>query len=238
MDLPFFYLENLKEKKIVLDEGTSKHVISVLRMIKGQEVQLTNGKGKKAKATILDDNRKKCVVEIVSVEEKEEPAKKVTIAIALIKNASRIEWFLEKATEIGVTEIIPLLCERTEKEKFRYERMQHILISAMLQSQQAWLPVLHEPTDFETAITHSNHSQKFIAHCLPDAKQQLSTIIHQQSWAISKMRAIILIGPEGDFTSKEIKEAVANSFQPVALGNTRLRTETAGVVAATLLMQV
>jgi 16S rRNA (uracil1498-N3)-methyltransferase len=229
MALPYFFVESLHETSLQLDEDTSKHMIGVLRMQKGEEVLLTNGKGQKAKAAIADDNRKRCVVNILSVEEEPERLLQVSIAISIVKNASRFEWFLEKATEIGVAEIIPLICERTEKEKFRHERMNGILISAMLQSQQAWLPVLHEPIQFVDVVKKTSKEQKFIAHCLPEQKQQLSSVIRYPS-------SLILIGPEGDFTPKEISLALENGFAPVALGNTRLRTETAGIVAATLLM--
>lgn len=231
MALPYFFVEELGEKTIQLDEDTSKHAIGVLRMERGEEVLLTDGKGSKARAAIADDNRKRCVVEIVSVEKEEAQSPRVTVAISIVKNASRFEWFLEKATEIGVSEIIPLLCERTEKEKFRYDRMRGILISAMLQSQQTWLPVLHQPTAFAEAVKNSKQQQKFIAHCLPEQKQQLSSVIHHPS-------SLILIGPEGDFTPAEIALALEKQFIPVALGNTRLRTETAGMVAATLLMNL
>jgi 16S rRNA (uracil1498-N3)-methyltransferase len=228
MNLPFFFVENLNDKRIVLDEDTSKHMINVLRMEKGEEVLLTDGKGKKAKASIVDDNRKKCIVQISSMTTEEERKNKVVIGISLIKNSSRFEWFLEKATEIGVSEIFPLLCGRTEKEKFRFDRMQNILISAMLQSQQCWLPILHEPTEFEKAI-HLSFEQKFIAHCEETNKHTLSQqITHSNS-------RLVIIGPEGDFTHEEIESAIKNNFVPVSLGNTRLRTETAGMVAATLL---
>jgi 16S rRNA (uracil1498-N3)-methyltransferase len=228
MNLPFFFVESLNDKRIVLDEDTSKHMINVLRMEKGEEVLLTDGKGKKAKASIVDDNRKKCIVQISSMTTEEERKNKVVIGISLIKNSSRFEWFLEKATEIGVSEIFPLLCGRTEKEKFRFDRMQNILISAMLQSQQCWLPILHEPTEFEKAI-HLSFEQKFIAHCEETNKHTLSQqITHSNS-------RLVIIGPEGDFTHEEIESAIKNNFVPVSLGNTRLRTETAGMVAATLL---
>ena len=220
MNLPFFFVESLNDKRIVLDEDTSKHMINVLRMEKGEEVLLTDGKGKKAKASIVDDNRKKCIVQISSMTTEEERKNKVVIGISLIKNSSRFEWFLEKATEIGVSEIFPLLCGRTEKEKFRFDRMQNILISAMLQSQQCWLPILHEPTEFEKAI-HLSFEQKFIAHCEETNKHTLSPqITHSNS-------RLVIIGPEGDFTHEEIESAIKNNFVPVSLGNTRLRTETA-----------
>ena len=231
MALPCFFVEALNENTIQLDEDTSKHMIGVLRMVRGEEVLLTDGKGLKARAAIIDDNRKRCVVEIVSVAKEEEKTPLVTIAISIVKNASRFEWFLEKATEIGVSEIIPLLCDRTEKEKFRYDRMKGILISAMLQSQQTWLPVLHQPTAFTEVVKNNNQQQKYIAHCLPEQKQPLSSVIHHPS-------SLILIGPEGDFTPSEIALALEQQFTPVALGNTRLRTETAGLVAATLLMNI
>ena len=198
-------------------------------MQKGEELLLTDGKGHKAKAAIIDDNRKRCVVQVSSIATEEAKAPNVSIAISLVKNASRFEWFLEKATEIGVTQIIPLLCDRTEKEKFRHDRMNGILISAMLQSQQTWLPVLHEPTNFSDLVNAASQDQKLIAHCLPEQKQQLSAIVRQPS-------ALMLIGPEGDFTPKEISLSIEKGFLPVALGNTRLRTETAGIVAAALLM--
>lgn len=208
-----------------MDEDTSKHVISVLRMQKGEEILLTDGKGQKATATIIDDNRKRCSVEIGNLEKEAGRSVSITIAISIVKNASRFEWFLEKATEMGIDEIIPLLCERTEKEKFRYDRMRGILVSAMLQSQQTWLPVLHEPKNLSRVIQESTKAQRFIAHCLPEQKQQLSSLLTHSS-------SIILIGPEGDFTSQEIALALKHNFIPVALGNTRLRTETAGIVAA------
>jgi 16S rRNA (uracil1498-N3)-methyltransferase len=231
MALPYFFLDHLADNNLQLDEDTSKHMISVLRMEKGEEVLLTDGKGHKARAQIVDDNRKHCVVQVGSIEKEEESQPKVSIAISIVKNASRFEWFLEKATEIGVNEIIPMLCERTEKEKFRYDRMKGILVSAMLQSQQAWLPRLHEPQPLEQVVKRATQAQRFIAHCLPEKKVQLSSLPTPHS-------SLILIGPEGDFTPKEIELALKENFIPVALGNTRLRTETAGIVAATLLKTV
>jgi 16S rRNA (uracil1498-N3)-methyltransferase len=228
MALPYFFVDGLEQKSIQLDEDTSKHIISVLRMQKGEELLLTNGKGEKAKAQIIDDNRKRCVVQILSIESEAPSRPHICIAISITKNSSRFEWFLEKATEIGVNEVIPLLSERTAKEKFRFDRMRGILVSAMLQSQQTWLPNLYQPTSVNEVLEKAAQEQKFIAHCLPEQKQQLSSIIRQQS-------SIILIGPEGDFTPGEISAAIESGFTPVALGNTRLRTETAGMVAAAIL---
>jgi 16S rRNA (uracil1498-N3)-methyltransferase len=236
MTLPYFFVEQLVSpgQSLILSEQQSKHIVQVLRMKKEQQILLTNGKGAKAHSVITDDHRKRCEVKIISVEKEEEQLPKVSIGISLIKNAARFEWFLEKATEIGVHEIIPLICERTEKEKFRFERMQNILISAMLQSQQCWLPVLHEPTPFQNVLEKNSGGQNFIAHCLPEQKQQLSFLINHSPFIIHPS-SLILIGPEGDFTEKEIQLALNKNFIPVALGDTRLRTETAGIVSASIL---
>ncbi|HEU4471556.1 MAG TPA: RsmE family RNA methyltransferase [Flavisolibacter sp.] len=222
MSLPYFFVEQLGGQEVVLDEDSSKHVISVLRRQKGEAIGLTDGKGKKVEAIIIDDNRKRCTVAqrtMITEPKKQYPA----IGISLIKNTSRFEWFLEKATEIGVSEIIPLLCERTEKEKFRTDRLRQILVSAMLQSQQCWLPLLHEPTSFEKALALP-HRPKFIAHCLPGEKNMPRPAAPGSS-------PLMLIGPEGDFTPAEVEAAIGSDCIPVSLGATRLRTETAGLVA-------
>lgn len=208
-------------------------MIGVLRLTKGEEVLLTDGKGQKAKAQIVDDNRKRCTVRLQRIETEEASAPHITIAISIIKNASRFEWFLEKATELGIAEIIPLICDRTESEKFRADRLQSILISAMLQSQQAWLPVLHAPISFELLFRQEEIAateKKFIAHCIQDARTPLHEAIDS-----TVPSQLLLIGPEGDFTPDEVDMALRLDFMPVSLGITRLRTETAGVVAASIL---
>ena len=181
MKLPFFYADEIKTTatQYVLNEETSKHVAQVLRMHNGQQLLLTDGKGNLFTSEIIDDNRKKCVVKILSFTTHASHNKKITIAISLVKNSNRFEWFLEKATEIGVSEIVPLLCTRTEKQHFRHDRMKSILISAMLQSQQTWLPALQEPIKYKEYIKNIPESavqQKFIAHCEEEAsKEQLVT---------------------------------------------------------------
>lgn len=235
MALPFFYKEDLmaSSTEIVLDEATSKHIVQVLRMQNREQLQLTNGKGDLFTVEITDNNRKKCTVSVIEKSKILHLKSTIAIAISPVKNNTRFEWFLEKATEIGVAEIIPLVCTRTEKSVFKFERMNSILISAMLQSQQCWLPILHEPVKFNALIKASNQQQKFIAHCIDDAKRNLSDLNNE-----SLSSKIILIGPEGDFTAEEIKLALQNNFSAVSLGDTRLRTETAGIVAATLLRLV
>lgn len=232
MQLPFFYINDYdaSQKQIVLNEETSKHVVQVLRMKVGEQLNLTDGKGNLLTCEITDDNKKHCWVEVIDKKFKEQPARKVSIAISLLKNTNRFEWFLEKATEIGVSEITPMLCERTEKEKFRNDRMQGIVISAMLQSQQCWLPILHEPAEFEKIVSKVSAEQKFIAHC-DDSPNKNNLSIFQLLGS-----STILIGPEGDFTKKEIEVALQQQFIPVSLGQTRLRTETAGVVASVLML--
>jgi len=235
MALPFFYKEDIKAPvwDVVLDEDSSKHIAQVLRMQNGEQLQLTNGNGDLFTAEITDNNRKRCAVKVLGTTNYQRPTVNITIAISLIKNSSRFEWFLEKATEIGVKDIIPLVCERTEKTAFKFERMKSILVSAMLQSQQTWLPALHEPTKFARLVESATHQQKFIAHCIDGAKRNLAKMING-----SLSSKIILIGPEGDFTDTEIEQALQNHFIAVGLGDTRLRTETAGIVAATLLRLV
>lgn len=233
MALPFFYISEFEvsQKEIVLDEETSKHIVQVLRMHESEKINLTDGKGILITAEISDAHKKHCSVKVVDSRLITHDSRKITIAISLLKNSSRFEWFLEKATEIGVSEIIPLICERTEKEKFRYERMNSICISAMLQSQQCWLPVLHQPTEFSNlAIQQFDNCKKLIAHCDEGNKQSIANLIIDRS-----AHYLICIGPEGDFTNEEIQSAIKNNFIPVTLGNTRLRTETAGIVAAALL---
>ncbi|HEX5655082.1 MAG TPA: RsmE family RNA methyltransferase [Chitinophagaceae bacterium] len=235
MELPFFYINEYTagQKTITLHEDTSRHMIQVLRMKKGDKLHLADGKGNLLTTHITDDHKKHCQVEVEDSVFTAASPHKISIGISLLKNTNRFEWFLEKATEIGITEIIPLLCEHTVKEKFRYERLQQICISAMLQSQQVWLPVLHQPLPFALLFRLSEipgWENKFIAHCEEtDHKLPLST------YQPIKQSTILLIGPEGDFSSAEIQLSLAHKFVPVSLGRTRLRTETAGVVAATLL---
>jgi 16S rRNA (uracil1498-N3)-methyltransferase len=229
MPLPYFFANDLSaDEQLILPEETSKHCIQVLRMQQGEQMVLTNGKGTLLTATILNADRKHCVVKVNATRYEAQIKRKVTIAISLLKNTSRFEWFLEKATELGISQIIPLICKRTEKQYFRQDRMQQILVSAMLQSQQSWLPLLHEPTAFEKLFTNTTYSTKLVAHCEEYKKQEITEVKITES-------TIILIGPEGDFTPEEIQLASQNNYVPVSLGAARLRTETAGVAAAALL---
>ncbi len=231
MTAPFFYSKEYDagSSLLTLDEATSRHIVQVLRMKKGDMLRLTDGRGSAFTAVIVEEHKKRSVVSVKEKVYKEAPQRKTCIAISLLKNVSRFEWFLEKATELGTTEIVPLLCKRTEKEQFRMDRMQGICVSAMLQSQQYWLPVLHEPIPFDKWVSKAGeYEQKFMAHCEEQArKQPLRNVINYSS------SSVVAIGPEGDFDVKEIELALQHNFVPVSLGETRLRTETAGIVAAT-----
>jgi 16S rRNA (uracil1498-N3)-methyltransferase len=231
MALPFFYEQQIPSTNshFTLSEETSKHCTQVLRMKAGALLQLTDGAGNLYKAGIVSEDKKKTVVLIEEHTITPAPTRKTNISIALLKNASRFEWFLEKAAEIGITEIQPLISDHTEHTRFRFDRMNGILIAAMLQSQQTRLPVLHEPVAFNVCVKRSVHRQKLIAHCENDRKQFIKDLPASDEIQI-------LIGPEGDFSPEEIQLALAAGFLPVSLGETRLRTETAGMVAATLIV--
>lgn len=230
MALPRFFEENLPDThQFIVSEESSKHIAQVLRMNEKDQLLITNGKGRILSAEIIVADKRKTEVNILQEELVPLPASEVIIAISLIKNTNRFEWFIEKATEIGVFAIIPLICKRTEKTHFRFERIKSILVSAMLQSNQAWLPKLSAPAKFND-IVNGNYNQKFIAHCLEEEKKKLPDCIGDKEGS-----KIILIGPEGDFTEDEIQIAIRQNFTPVTLGVNRLRTETAGLVAAVLL---
>jgi 16S rRNA (uracil1498-N3)-methyltransferase len=229
MNLPYFYEENIQQPTHILSEETSRHCVQVLRMQAGEQMQLTDGKGNLFTTTIINADKKSCEVRIEAVRCERRGVSNISIAISLLKNPSRLEWFMEKATEIGVREIIPLICDHTEKQNFRYDRMHNILISAMLQSKQTWLPQLHPPKKINAFMNEDFDGLKLIAHCVDEKKRSLYEMISQHT------NKLILIGPEGDFSNTEIEAALQKNFIPVTLGLTRLRTETAGIVAAALL---
>jgi 16S rRNA (uracil1498-N3)-methyltransferase len=230
MSVPYFYEPQLSNivSTYILSEETSKHCVQVLRMKEGDRIDLTNGMGVIFESIITNAHKKSATVQIQNQKSIVAPVQKITLGISLLKNAVRLEWLLEKATEMGVHAIIPLLCERTIHERFKQDRMQNILQSAMIQSQQAWLPNLHTPTAFDEFIHTTQASQKLIAHCEPTQKKSIKEINASND-------CILLIGPEGDFSPNEIEQAVKQQFQAIHLGNTRLRTETAGIFALSVL---
>ncbi len=221
-----FYTPDLNGNIYILNETESKHCIRVLRLSSGDEIQLINGKGGFYKAKIMDPNPKKCGVEIVeSIHEFGKRNHYLHIAIAPTKNMDRFEWFLEKATEIGIDEITPILCEHSERKVIKPERLEKVIISAVKQSIKAYKPVLNDLMTYSDFINQDFKGQKFIAHCEENEKLLLKNEYKNGS------DAIILIGPEGDFSPQEIEMAIKNDFKEISLGESRLRTETAGVVA-------
>lgn len=230
MSVPYFYepLIATGMTQFTLSETSSKHCVQVLRMDVGEQIDITNGQGGLFHATIQVAHKKNAVVTITTSKQTDRPKQKLQLGISLLKNAVRLEWLFEKATEIGVTSITPLVCERTIHERFKTERMQQIIQSAMIQSQQTWLPVLSEPMPLRQFITKGSAAQKLIAHCEPLHKTSIQSIEPSDD-------LLLLIGPEGDFAPSEIEAAIAKDFMPIDLGPTRLRTETAGIFALSCL---
>ncbi|MFT4204410.1 MAG: RsmE family RNA methyltransferase [Chitinophagaceae bacterium] len=230
MQLPYFYEPSLPSATgfYTLSETTSKHCAQVLRMQAGSRLLLTDGNGLLATAILSVPHKSKSQVQIDTIKLHERSARKTCIAIGLLKNNARMDWFLEKATELGISEIIPMVTDHTEKTHFRHDRASAVLAAAMIQSQQTFLPLLHEPTSYQKAIEQSHYQQQFIAHCEDKIKTELAHIPIGND-------VQLFIGPEGDFSTEEINLAEKKGFSPVALGTNRLRTETAGIAGAVLL---
>jgi len=224
--MQLFYTPEITGNTFTLSEEESRHCVNVLRLRSGDIIHLTNGKGDQFETSITDPNPKRCTVKVISIQKEYQKRDfHMHIAIAPTKNIARFEWFLEKATEIGIDEITPLMCEHSERVQVRLPRLEKVLIAAMKQSLKAYLPVLHEPVEFNTFIQHSFEGQKFIASC------ESGVIIKLSSGYWQGTNALILIGPEGDFSKEEIENAEKLGFIPISLGKSRLRTETAGIVA-------
>jgi 16S rRNA (uracil1498-N3)-methyltransferase len=225
--MQLFYNPNISETatSFVFDKEESKHIIKVLRKKEGDILHVTNGLGYLFVTEIAIASDTKCTVKIASFEKQEKPKFHMHLAVAPTKMNERYEWFLEKAAEIGIQEITPIICEHSERKVIKIDRFQKILESAMKQSLHYYLPKLNEPIAFKDFIKHDLSGQKFIAHCEETDKKSLKNELKTNEGVT------ILIGPEGDFSVKEIQVAIENSFIPVSLGNTRLRTETAAIVA-------
>lgn len=229
-DMPLFYVPQTLEEhqSITLPEDTARHIGQVLRMAAGEQVLLTNGLGLRASCILSEVAKKRVGVHIDKVVQILQPAPALHLAIAFTKNASRNEWLLEKATELGVQRITPLITARSVRERIRHDRWQAILISAMLQSGQCWLPLLNEPMSLENALKEGT-AQKLIAHCIEDEPSRTPVTKALKCGADTQ----IFIGPEGDFTPAEVTLAKASGAVPVSLGGNRLRTETAALSVIT-----
>ncbi len=220
-----FYSTQISDTQIILNENDSKHAIKSLRLAVADELEIVDGKGIIYHCIIENAHQKKCVCKIVATTRETPLPYHLHVAIAPTKNIDRLEWFLEKATEMGVSEITPLLCQHSERKQIKPERLERILISAMKQSLKAEKPVLHPLTKFKDFINKDLGGLKLIAHCEDGEKTSLKSLSEKQ------YRITILIGPEGDFSLEEIKLATKSRFTPLSLGKSRLRTETAALVA-------
>ncbi len=221
----YFYSKDISNTEINLSKEEAHHASRVMRMNIGDHVGVFDGEGTIYHCHIIELSKNKCrlVIDEKIISKRSRP--NLTIAIAPTKSNERFEWFLEKATEIGIGEIIPMLTEHSERKNIRIDRLEKVLISAMKQSMNPYLPILKEMTSFNEVINSHKEMDRYISHCEVGEKKNLFEIIDPVK------SSIILIGPEGDFSSKEIKNALECGWQEVSLGDQRFRTETAGIVA-------
>ncbi len=221
-----FYTPDIAHELYTLSEEESKHCIRVLRLQNGDEVILVNGRGGYFRAQIIDANPKKTSLKVIHAQhEFGQRNHYLHIAVAPTKNIERLEWFLEKATEMGIDEITPIICERSERKEVKTERLNKIITSAVKQSIKAYHPVLNEAISLKKFLEIPFDGQRLMAHCMDGQKALMGTIINKQD------RYLILIGPEGDFTPHEFDLAIAAGYLPISLGEARLRTETAALAA-------
>lgn len=226
--MQLFYNSELQttDQKIVFDKKESGHIIKSLRKKAGDTLKITNGKGDLFTAKISDENSNKCRGKIVDHQYFEKPKYYSHVVVAPTKRNERFEWFLEKATEIGIDKITPIICDRSERKKIKLKRYQRVLQSAMKQSLQFHLPKLEDPITFKVFIQSNFTNNCYIAHCEENKERKLLKNELQK-----EKYSTILIGPEGDFSEEEIQQALAKNFRPVSLGTNRLRTETAALSA-------
>jgi 16S rRNA (uracil1498-N3)-methyltransferase len=225
--MQLFYNPTINEttESFTFDREESKHIIKVLRKKDGDILFVTNGLGYLFKTEITLASDSKCTVQMVSFEKSTPSNFKLHLAVAPTKMNDRYEWFLEKATEIGIQEITPIICDRSERKVINTDRFEKIILSAMKQSNELYLPKLNPAISFKEFIKQQNEGLQLIAHCEETDKKTLKSVVQPNT------NITVLIGPEGDFSEKEIALALEQKYIPVSLGNTRLRTETAAVVA-------
>ena len=225
--MQLFYNININEttENFSFDKEESKHIIKVLRKKDTDILYVTNGLGLLFKTEITLASDSKCTVKIISFEKAAPSKYHLHLAVAPTKMNDRFEWFLEKATEIGIHEITPIICDRSERKIINNERFDKIILTAMKQCNQLYLPKLNSAITFKEFVKLKNEGLQLVAHCEETDKKTLKSVL------VANENITILIGPEGDFTEKEIEAALENNYIPVSLGNTRLRTETAAIVA-------
>ncbi len=225
--MQIFYAPGIEGDTYILDEKESRHCIKVLRMSAGSTVRVIDGKGNLYEGVIDNPDPKKCTIILNSVtRDFEKRNYKLHIAISPVKNQERFEWFVEKSVEIGIDKITPLICKNTEKQSIKPERLNGIIVSAMKQSLKAGKTILNEVTVFEDFIKTDFRAKKLIGHCSSSIKRNKIDRVYEKG-----DNAVIMIGPEGDFSNSEIDMAIKFGFSPVHFGSSRLRTETAGIAA-------
>lgn len=221
-----FYTNNLDSDLVELPKDEAMHCTRVLRLQAGEEILLTDGLGQMCRATIMNADNRGCIVQIT--ERKHEYQKRgyrLHVAVAPTKNAARMEWFLEKAVEIGIDELTPIICQHSERSFIKTERLEKIAVSAMKQSLKAYKPTINEPTKLSDFLKLPAEGQKFIAHCEGDERTSLKEA------CTAGTPITVLIGPEGDFSKAEIEAAFAAGYKAITLGTSRLRTETAALAS-------
>ncbi len=222
-----FYAPDISGNSFVLDENESRHCVKVLRLGKSDVVKLIDGKGNLYEGVIIEPNPKACVINISNViKDYQQRPYRLHLAVSPLKNPERFDWLVEKCVEIGVDEITPVICNKTEKMSIRKERVESIIISAMKQSLKATLTVLNPVTYFSEIISQNRSGPKLIAHCSDEYERESIMQAYR-----GEKEILFLIGPEGDFTGDEIQKAVSKGFVSVHLGTSRLRTETAAIAA-------
>lgn len=223
-----FYIPEISGDSCKLSEEESKHCVRVLRLQQNDRVEILDGKGSRYSATIENANPKACFLHITGHQKETPPAWELHIAVAPTKNMVRMEWLLEKLTEIGFTKFIPIECHNSERTALKTERLKKIAIEAMKQSGQVYLPQIEELTSLKDLLGKydSFMGQKFIPHCNNSERQTLSSVYKKEG------NALVIIGPEGDFTAEEVARTISHNFIPVVLNEHTLRTETAALVAA------
>lgn len=229
--MQLFYQSDIQNSTTtILNEEESRHCAQVLRLKVGQLIQITNGSGSLFSAELIEVNHKKCVIALINEEVFVKPENfSLHIAIAPTKNMDRMEWFVEKAVELGIDEITPIICARSERKEIKIERLKKVAISAMKQSLKFFLPIINEPISFQNFTRANNANQKFL--CFSEAKSNENL----NAYETNRAHNTILIGPEGDFTGDEIKNALDFGFLPINLGQSRLRTETAAIHAVSII---
>ena len=222
-----FYTPDINSAEYMLNEEESRHCMKVLRLVIGDVVHLIDGRGGLYEAEIINESKRNVTLHVLkTTSEYQKRNHRLHIAVAPTKNIDRLEWFLEKATEIGIDEITPLICDRSERKVVKEDRLNKVITSAVKQSLQAYHPQLNEAVNYKEFIKKYSAENKMIAHCIDgEPRQFISDVIS------AGQSCLILIGPEGDFSPDEIQHALQNNFKPLTLGNTRLRTETAALAA-------